>query len=356
MKLFYKNFLFLLMLMACSQVCSCNPSSAVTEIPKSSSASVKIANWNLQTFFDAVPTGNEYFGFTKNDKGWNQERYLDRVERLCSVIQSIDADIIALEEIENEGVIYDIVNNYLFQGRRDKAYNYAIFAGESDQAFGVALLSRYPILDYSVHQISVVGEVSEQPKMRPIAKALVQVGDKTLSVYVCHWKSKSSGEEESEIWRNYSEVQLAKLISNDSNPVFVTGDFNRDLDEFQISSHLLSSDYTGSIKLRSSMSSDQLSAHSDQLSGRSDLPDVYLNSAWLFRAVASIYKDEGSYFYQDNWEKIDHFMFSKDVVLKSFSTVKYAENVSESGTPYRYSFWSGKGFSDHLPLECIIEL
>lgn len=303
---------------------------------------IKIANWNLQTFFDASPSGNEYSGFTDKDKNWNQEKYLQRLERLCNVIQQIDADIIAFEEIENKGIIYDIINNYLLQGRRDKSYKYAIFAGESNQAFGVALVSRYPILDYSVHQINVVGEKNEQPRMRPIAKALVQIDDKTLSVYVCHWKSKSNGEEESEIWRNYSEMQLARLISTDTNPVFVTGDFNRDLKEFQISSTILSNDFSSSIKLRTF---DNFST-----------ADVYLNSAWLYRPIESVYKNEGSYFFQGKWEKIDHFMFSREVVLRSFSTVKYAENVTESGTPDRYSVWSGKGFSDHLPLECIIEL
>ena len=320
-----------------------------TDSGKTYGTSVKIANWNLQTFFDSTPDGTEYSGFTKNDKSWTSEKYSIRLERLCSVITQIDADIIAFEEIENAKIIYDIINNYDLQGRRDKSYNYACFASEEGQAFGVALLSRYPILDYSVHQVDVRSEKDDsgvlisQPRMRPVLKALVQIENTVFSVYVCHWKSKSSGAEASEIWRNYSENQLAYLISKDTNHVFITGDFNRDLKEFNINTSTSKFGFVGSVELGRLELTNALLSDS-----------VLINSAWLSESATSCYETEGTYFYQERWEKLDHFFFSNDITLKSFSTVKFEENTTESGTPYRYSVWNGKGVSDHLPIVCVI--
>ena len=328
--------------------------------------SLVIANWNLQTFFDSQYDGTEYTGFTSKDKNWTNEKYTNRLERLCSVIEQIDADIIAFEEIENKGIIYDIINHYSIQGRRDKAYNYACFTKEENQAFGIALLSRYPILDYSVHQIDVRGqrnqteanfqeEILEQPRMRPIMKALVQIGgnkkdenniseaNKVISVYVCHWKSKSGGQDESEIWRDFSENQIAHLLSKEQYPFFITGDFNRDLTEFNIDKHSKTNGFTGNVRF------------GHQYLSISPLEEISVNSAWLSEEASQNYKTEGTYYFQGRWEKLDHFFFGSDIQLKSFSTVKLEENTTASGTPYRYSVWDGKGVSDHLPIVCVLE-
>lgn len=61
---------------------------------------VKIANWNVQCFFDATKDGTEYSEFKKS-KNWNRSVYESRLDKLCNSIKKINADILVLEEIEN---------------------------------------------------------------------------------------------------------------------------------------------------------------------------------------------------------------------------------------------------------------
>ena len=70
---------------------------------------LKVVNWNVQTFFDAITTGSEYTEFVKSSR-WGKEAYMERLTRLASVIRTLDADIFVMEEIENEGVVHDICN------------------------------------------------------------------------------------------------------------------------------------------------------------------------------------------------------------------------------------------------------
>lgn len=54
----------------------------------SGKSEVKIANWNVQTFFDANNDGTEYSEFAKS-KTWGEEMYKERLKRLCSVIKNL---------------------------------------------------------------------------------------------------------------------------------------------------------------------------------------------------------------------------------------------------------------------------
>ncbi|MCR4789505.1 MAG: endonuclease/exonuclease/phosphatase family protein [Treponemataceae bacterium] len=323
------NSIFILFFFTCL-VFSCTSPALKQE--NTDSASVKVASWNLQTFFDCQYSGNEYTGFRAQDKNWTVEKYYSRIEKLCRVLKDIDADIFALEEIENKNIIYDIANNYEFQGRRDKAYDYACFAGEENQAFGLAIISRHPILDCTVHQIDIRSEEEEQPSMRPLLNAKILVNDKVLSFYVCHWKSKSSGQEESEKWRLYQEKLLTEIACQDQNPIFICGDFNKDLYEFNI----------------------EEKNSTRKICMKSDENSISFNCCWFLLGNEEELEDEGSYYYKNKWEKIDHFFYDDKIKISNFTAVKYSENVKEGGFPYRYSVWKGTGYSDHLPIECIL--
>ena len=77
---------------------------------------------------------------------------------------------------------------------------------------------------------------------------------------------------------------------------------------------------------------------------------IKLKSSWIDFST----EEEGSYFYQNEWEKIDHFFVSKDCVIKEFYTIKNGPNITEEGIPFRYNLWNGSGYSDHLPIVCTV--
>ena len=98
---------------------------------------VKIANWNVQTFFDANNDGTEYSEFAKS-KTWGEEMYKERLKRLCSVIKKLDADIFIMEELENSNVLFDISNFLAGEWNPRKIYRYACFSKNEGGAIGCA--------------------------------------------------------------------------------------------------------------------------------------------------------------------------------------------------------------------------
>ena len=107
-------FCFLCLLIWIFYLGSCSVSNDDLDCESGYSCNVKMACWNAQTFFDAKINGNEYAEFKKREY-WNNEKYIIRLERLCDVMMSIDADIFVLEEVESIGVVQDI-SNYLTNG------------------------------------------------------------------------------------------------------------------------------------------------------------------------------------------------------------------------------------------------
>ena len=305
-------------------------------------AGLRIVSWNLQTFFDGVTDGSEYQQFKGTKSPWSEKKYMARLEKLASALRAFDADLVVLEELEKAGQLHDIYNQLSGTFRFSSLYRYGAFASEPGAAIGVGVLSRFPLSEARAHALDIGSERARQPALRPLLELVIQRDGRKLTLFVCHWKSKSGGEEASEIWRNFSENQLANLLSCDGNPYFIAGDFNRDLYEFNILSVSLSQGYTGCVEFgRENLSKLQTEK-------------IKVNSAWLTINSSQVYKDEGTYYYQNEWEKLDHFFFSPTIELENFFTLKTDENLTENGTPFRYSVWNGKGYSDHFPIICIV--
>lgn len=292
-----------------------------------SSSGVSVMNWNLETFFDGEFDGNEYEEFRSGKSGWSREKYKVRLERLASVIRTLDCDIIVMEELEKEGQLQDIRNqlagSFDFSGR----YKYGFFAAEEGASIGCGILSRIPIDDVSVHSLSVsLGK--SQPSMRPIIKATFSFGEKKLDLFVNHWKSKSGGAEESEVWRDHQERQLSRLVSDScaaGRGVLACGDFNRSIEEFEYE--------------------------------KSDVANVVLKGG--ARVHSPWFGDDGelseigSYWYKGAWEYIDNF-FSANAEIAEFAVCGFGEWCDSEGRPNRYKIYSGDGYSDHLPITCRI--
>lgn len=310
---------------------------------------VKIANWNVQCFFDATKDGTEYSDFKKS-KNWNRTAYESRLDKLCDSIKKINADILVLEEIENHAVVVDISNrlqDMSFSQR--KKYNYAVFAKNPKDAIGIAILSKLPILESSVHNIDIRTENENQPSMRPILKAKIKTKNDELTIFVNHWKSKSGGEEKTEIWRNFQEANLHNLIEKSlmqNEKIIACGDFNRDISEFFCEE--------GKVFLRS-RGTNIRSSKTDFVKS-----EICLISPWFLKNASENYTkrdklvNPGSYYFNGEFERIDHFFVSGNLNIVEFAPL-LGEWCSDEGIPYKFQIYSGKGYSDHLPIQLIIE-
>lgn len=302
-------------------------------------AVVSVACWNAQTFFDAEVDGTEYSDF-KNYTKWSREKYLMRLGRLCQVMTALNADVFVLEEIENEAVVQDIANQLAGKAWSKKNnWNYATFAKIEGASIGCAVFSKYPLENGRVHCLDIRTQKDEQPQSRPILQVCVDVDGRNLNVVANHWKSKSGGEEETEIWREWQELVCQNAIEkidfyDREGAIVVCGDFNRDAADFIT----------------------DFSEHKGNFNTvfRGAQGNSRLNNTW-FNKVGVAANEKGSYFFQGQWERIDNIFVHGEVQVSAFAPKYQGDWADVNGIPKGYKIYSGEGFSDHLPLMCYLE-
>lgn len=292
--------------------------------------SVKILDWNLQTFFDGSFDGNEYSEYASSKAGWSHEKYEARLARVAEVVKKIDPDILVMQELEKEGQLYDVYNRLCSNFRISMNYSYGCFAKEEGASIGLGVLSRFPLSNKELHGLDIRSRSLSQPSMRPMLKLNVDVDGKTLVLLVNHWKSKSGGEE-SEAWRNQQESVLARAFieaQRRGEAAVACGDFNRDISEFQIASEA-----SGLFNI--------------ELRGKEN---VKVHSPW-YDAGGDLY-EPGSYWYKGDWERIDHFFCGAGAAISNFKVERNGEWARPEGTPLKYVVRYGSGYSDHFPISC----
>ena len=299
--------------------------------------SLKIVNWNAQTFFDGNKDGIEYPNFVKSKK-WNQDAYKERLQKLCKAIDLLDGDLVILEEIENLGIVHDISNALAKNSWKPKRlYRYACFAKKPGASIGCAVLSRLPLKDLKVHSLDIQAEGSLAPSMRPLVEVDL-MAPKRLKVFVNHWKSKAGGSD-SDLWRRWQESLLAQKIleaqAEDSQAaILCAGDFNQDISEFSLCQEGQGGASVSKVELRS------------PFCGKKAL----VSSPWL-----DFESPIGSYNFRDKWERIDHFFCCGDLALEDFGP-QTGEWSYDDGRPKPFKIYSLNGWSDHLPITCRLEL
>jgi endonuclease/exonuclease/phosphatase family metal-dependent hydrolase len=322
----------------------CSGSATETARATAGAQSFSIANWNVQTFFDGVTEGTEYSDF-KSAAKWSNSKYYTRLKRLCEVLLSLNADIFVLEEIENEGVLNDIANQFAGNSwDAGKLWPYCCFSKEKKSAIGCAVLSRFPLYGIKTHSLDIRTQKEGQPSMRPILEVSAAIYGRDVRLFVNHWKSKSGGEEESEIWRDWQEAllaqRLAKLAEEGPAPCIICGDFNRDAKEFCLveggAAGAGGATYGGNVVLRGA-------------------GGIRIYSPW-FSKSGSFSNEIGSYYYKGSWERIDHIFCYGKVRISGFSPRASTPWANEDKTPNAYKIYSGSGYSDHLPVMANIVL
>lgn len=354
--------LFLLMIF-CAFFWSCNQelSSDSADFPSHSKTNVSVVAWNLETFFDAESEGTEYSEFLKNSL-WTSEKYTARLSKLCEVLTTLNPDIFVMEEIENKEIIYDISNQLAGLSWNSKNFwNYGCFYRENNSSIGCAVISKYPLFDVKTHSIDIQTQKTSQPSVRPILEVTANVNGQELVIFVNHWKSKSGGAQSSEIWRDWQESCLANCMNESffehPGAAFIAcGDFNRDATEFSSynSATAAASEYKSQMGYANAPNRQLKAAKLRDLNLCTEA-GIPVYSPW-FTAGGKFTTETGSYFYQGEWNRIDHFFSMGNVKLSAFAPKVQGAWAGEDGIPKSYSVYTGEGYSDHLPIMCTLTL
>lgn len=303
-----------------------------------------VAFWNVENLFDTVddPTVEGDEEFTPDaPKKWTEERFDAKLVNLARVIADMNdghgPDVLGLSEVENRQVVEKLIEHLKPLNR-----NYAIVHKDSPSGRGIDCALIY---DQKLFKLKSSDFLLVHSHTREIVEAELSAGDDSLFVFVNHWPSRGGDKEgkgriqAAQVLRKRVDEIMAKNASAD---IVVLGDLNDHPTDPSISKYL------------------NTWGNPDELK-----PGVLFNSTW---AVHSDPK-RGTYKYRDNWEVIDHVILSPgmldkagfawkrdstDVFMRDYQLYKPGTPEAKPNRTYGGDNYYG-GFSDHLPVGCVIE-
>ncbi|WP_370090521.1 endonuclease/exonuclease/phosphatase family protein [Ekhidna sp.] len=300
-----------------------------------------IGFYNVENLFDTTddPEINDEEYLPDGSKQWDQERYQDKLSQLSKVLSTMarGADIIGLSEIENRGVIEDLVATPQLRG-----HQYEIVHKNSPDRRGIDVGLIYKKNRFEVLNSTWLTYPEEGYFTRDILLCTgIYFGD-TITLAVNHWPSRRSGPEK----RNQAGALLRQavdsiLTENPKAKIILMGDFNDDPRNASIKKEL--------------RASDRLKKMEDG--------DLFNTSAETFK------QGFGSLSYRGAWNMFDQIIISQGLIEDSGITYKpetfsvfgpdwmRQKSGQYAGSPWRsfsYDKYIG-GYSDHFPVYILIE-
>ena len=347
-----------MMAVAAVFLCACGAcgTGAGAEPASSPPTRLVVAAWNVQTLFDGREDGTEYPDYSAAS-GWTEAKYRERlaaIGRAVPLFADGGPDVLALIEVENEGVARDLAAGPL----AGLGYGWYARAGQPGASLGLAVLSRYPVIGTRAHGAVAEGEALP----RPVLEVRIDAGGVPLVLLVCHWKSKLGGDAETEPQRAAAAAvvarRLAELAGDEPGiDALVVGDLNENYDEFE---------RRGSASITALLPDDPAAARLVRDAG---LPGPFLvlseERPPLSRAlpgavaVRSPWPDSewpGSYVHRGAWETIDHALLPAGLFdgrgweYAAYRVIDADILMSDARDPLPYNPRTGSGYSDHLPL------
>ena len=324
-----------------------------------------VASYNVENLFDAVYDGTEYSSFDPRTDSWGPNRYARSLENTAMVIKDLGggngADVLALQEIENRNVLGDLADELEPMGYRYK------FLVTNSGPFHNAVFSRIPITSVRAHGLSLPWSAPG----RYILEVDVQWGSHAVRLFVNHWHSKVSGEQESEASRREAAAVLVRRIretyTQGGPPVIAVGDLNANADEYARSGGSYSTALRPEATLGMYDPKDGLflTSHPER-AGITD-EGVVLYSPWKSRLHGRTEGAEteppGTYVFRGTWNTLDHILLGpglsqcdaadspRTLHAARFEVIAEPYMLNASGAPLRWRSDRASGYSDHLPVQ-----
>ncbi len=286
-------------------------------------------------------------------KGWDKESFEKKFANTAKVITDINADIIAIEEIENENALSELKKRLNAKGSH---YAYSAISDSPQSAVQVAVLSKYKIIEKN--QIEIKGMRRE----RPILKLTIDIAGNNLIVYANHWKAKT-GPESMRI--DYARVLMQDIMKlPKGSDYIILGDLNSNYNEFEtIQNESRINDTNGITAINDLLKTVTVKNGIKRVAEKVDVVadsagslqyNLWMEISKQNRMSETFGREQGT---PDNII-IPKAMFDKggiNYIDGSFEVFSPAYLLDNKGRPFR---WQGKdrknqtpdGFSDHLPI------
>lgn len=277
--------------------------------------SVRIAFYNAENVFDTLraESTNDAEFTPQGDKAWDSEKYRTKIRHTARVAADLQADILAMAEVENPAVLRDLCAEIRCQNGPE--YRFIHLESGDDRGIDPAVL-------YRPESFSPQGEpqmLRARDNNRGIlhVKGLLRATGDTLHILVNHWTSRYMGQKATEGARIAAADRLARTAdslhaADPAARIAAMGDLNDTPDEKSVQ-HLLAS-------------TSNLHAHNRI--------------------------DTRTYYYRKEWLSFDQIFTNFVPAADTVRVWNAPYLLQEDGTPWRT--YSGPvyrgGYSDHLPV------
>lgn len=312
---------------------------------------LRIGTFNAENLFARYkfpnPTGSQHVGeldlYLKD--GWTINNVSFKINNpgerqfTANVIDDLDADILALQEVENLDILKRFNSNYLSKRfKENKRYKYyGLIDGNDPRFIDVAVLSRYPITHIRSYQYLRRPDHKWWLFSRDCLEVDVLLPDnKNFTLYINHFKSIIPSREKTMEKRRQQSKKVVEIVKERfgnklSNGSFVIlGDFN---------------DYRENGKLSKGLA-------------------PLLNQSWLVDPIFRLPEDERWTFYFDkknHCSQLDYILLPKELAQKNNKNLPI---IIRRGQPLRagdFNQYPGIGkhrpkASDHCPIAIDIDM
>ena len=306
---------------------------------------ITIVSYNVENLFDLKKSGYEYTEYIPNTNAkWNQKNFNIKIKNIARVIKDINADIIALQEIESQ----EALSALRYRLKRDGLYyQYVTIADAKDTVVKVAILSKYKII--YTKEIPINGTY----RYRNILETKIDIDGHMIYLLNNHWKSKD-GKESERILCAKKLYNRVKEIGFDKN-IVIAGDFNSDYEEY-IKMDKRHNDTNSITGINHILKTNILTTKANNTL----ICKECLYNLWYDIDITQRY----SYIYKHKKEALDSIILTMPLLddqnfyyLKG-SIKSYKEDyLYKNNKPYRWQMSKrkpkehiGRGYSDHLPI------
>jgi hypothetical protein len=308
--------------------------------------------YNLENLFDTINDIENAISeeFTPSGpKQWTQKRYHEKLSNMAFVISKVATDItpdglavLGVSEIENRGVLEDLVKE---DAIKDRNYKIAHYDSPDRRGVDVGLLyqPKYFKVTHTASHILHMEDSNFRTRDQLVVTGLMN--GEEMHFIVNHWPSRSGGEKRSRPKRNAAGQLTRHIVDsllnlNPNAKIMVMGDLNDDPINPSVKDHL-----------------------------RTEGKIEKLEEGDLFNPYYKLYRDGiGSLAYRDTWNLFDMVIVSQGLLgedkndYKFYTARVYNKNYLKqkegayAGYPKR-TFSGGvytAGYSDHFPVYIVL--
>lgn len=316
---------------------------------KKNHKSIIVGFYNLENLFDTIddPATNDAEFLPEGTYKWTAERYQAKLSNMAKAIAAIGSDInlegpaiIGLAEVENPGVLQDLINTPPLKG---KGYKIVHYDSPDERGIDVALLykpSLFTVINSTSNRLVIPGEPGFYTRNQMVVTGKLE--GEQLSLIVNHWPSRRSGpayrEKAAVLCRHLSDSLSVKYKNA---KIIIMGDLNDDPTDNSVAVSL----------------------------GAKGVKEKITKGELFDPMVVILENGSGSLTYKGKWNLFDQIIVSEpllDMKTKGWKYDKAAvfsapflleQEGKYAGNPLR-TFVGEKyfgGYSDHLPVYLILK-